>query len=537
MPIAMFMFTLINLIFLLKWRICCSSAPSVKFGTLVWNTQTPETVTIEGIFQYCRGIPVDSFLGIPYAEPPLNNFRFKNPMPHKGWRGTLKAKEMPPSCPQSRGNFSNPFSQFNISSGPMSEDCLYLNIWKPTFLEEELPVVVLIHGGGFQSGSSSLPENIGKCLANDANVIVVSLNYRLGVFGFLKLDSYEAPGNMGLLDQQLALRWINANINKFKGNPSQITLVGNDAGAASIGYHLLSRHSGALFRRAFMSGGSPLSPWAFINIDKLKKLGEKFLTAANCNEGTLRVQMRCLKGLSSTTLVNLQSEFLTLSENGFVPTIDGGFIDDKPFTLLNRGLFKKTELMTGVTNDEGSLFLKSTLFNHQQISMAHFEKILTVLFPRTPEIVREYIKFTYTEWLHAANNTIRKRSLIDMIGDFNFKCPIVDFSLSFAKYMNNVYLYSFHNTSNAYHGSDYKMIVSKNLLTNPFKELVWNFIKTGNPNKNNTIWPQWRSKEKRMMVVGNSLNYKTGPNINNCAFWRELYQSLQKHYKDYKLCR
>ncbi len=175
---------------------------------------------------------VIEYLGIPYAEPPIGKLRFRPTVPKHPWYPSVwEAKSFAPECLQS--------TLFAPDDGTMrDEDCLYLNVWKPRQHNNGLPVMVWIHGGAFLHGGSAKTEYNGRFLA-ERGAVVVSLNYRVGVFGFLASIGDGIFGNFGLDDQRVALEWIKMNIRMFGGDPGKITLFGESAGAMSIGLHFL----------------------------------------------------------------------------------------------------------------------------------------------------------------------------------------------------------------------------------------------------------------------------------------------------------
>ncbi|NXC45228.1 ACES Acetylcholinesterase, partial [Penelope pileata] len=181
------------------------------------------------------------FLGIPYAQPPLGPLRFQAPRPAQPWPGVRDAGSQPFACFQPVDTTFPGFggSEMWNPNREMSEDCLYLNVWAPHPPPRRgAAVLVWIYGGGFSSGAGSPYD--GRYLAGAEGVLVVSMNYRVGALGFLALPGHpEAPGNAGLLDQRLALRWVQENIAAFGGDPAAVTLFGESAGAASVGLHLL----------------------------------------------------------------------------------------------------------------------------------------------------------------------------------------------------------------------------------------------------------------------------------------------------------
>lgn len=209
----------------------------------------------------CRTIPVSysnnskisydvlSWLSIPYAEPPINERRFKNALAVKTWTGVKDGTRLPNACLQ-------PF--FPV---PMSEDCLYLNVYARSDVYSNKnqtlnPILVFIHGGGLLFGSTRDSYLEPSTIVAMSGVIVVNINYRLNVFGFLRLDDTDSNGNQGFLDQSLALKWIHDNAQYFGGDPTKITIQGESAGAVSVGYHLLYPGSWPFFKNAIMQSGS-----------------------------------------------------------------------------------------------------------------------------------------------------------------------------------------------------------------------------------------------------------------------------------------
>ena len=220
---------------------------------IVVNTRSGK---LRGFQHVLNGKSVFQFLGVPYAEPPVGSLRFKPPLPISGWTGTKNATDFGPECMQ---NVYRP--------GPrpsMSEDCLVLHVYVPETLSpvKQRAVMVWIHGGAFVIGKASTYD--GAHLALRGDVIVVTINYRLGVFGFLSTGDTSSPGNYGLLDQRLAIKWVKDNIEKFGGNSSLITIFGESAGGVSTGMHVISPQNVGLFQRAIVQSGNMLVPWAIV---------------------------------------------------------------------------------------------------------------------------------------------------------------------------------------------------------------------------------------------------------------------------------
>ncbi|XP_029142170.1 cholinesterase-like [Protobothrops mucrosquamatus] len=205
---------------------------------------------------------VTAYLGIPYAEHPLGKLRFQKPLPHQPWTQTLEATSFGNSCLQFIFR-DVPEAETFTPKTPLSEDCLSLNIWVPhPQRPSPVPVLVWIHGGGYFMGSSSLDIYNGASLAATENVIVVSINYRLGALGFLYLPE-AAPGNLGLWDQQLALKWIKENAAAFGGDPFPKGIFGESAGGSSVNFHLLAPKSQDLFAQAVIQSGTANAFWSW----------------------------------------------------------------------------------------------------------------------------------------------------------------------------------------------------------------------------------------------------------------------------------
>ena len=226
---------------------------------------------VQGYSEEIDGSTLDIYLGIPYARPPVGELRFKRPLPVEPWEGVHDATTLPNSCWQMVDTTFDQFPGVDMwnPNTDMSEDCLYLNVWAPQRKETEagagagdkLAVMVWIYGGGLYSGTSTLELYDGRMLAVTGNVVVVSMQYRLGALGFLYSGSDDAPGNVGFVDQYLAIKWVRDNIDAFGGDRDRITIIGESAGSVSVSAHLLSPLSQPLISHAIMMSGTLLSDW------------------------------------------------------------------------------------------------------------------------------------------------------------------------------------------------------------------------------------------------------------------------------------
>src|SRR5699024_3248104 len=239
-----------------------------------------------------------------------------------------------------------------------SEDCLFLNIWKPTEAKAN-PVMLWIHGGGFSVGSSFEDIYNAKYIAQAGNVVVVSINYRLGALGFLYGGTEDAPGNLGLRDQILALEWVRENIVHFGGDPKQVTIFGESAGSMSVGALILSPLAKGLFHRAILQSGAPNSYLG--SISKSRSLNNTLALTArfNCNESSYQGLLYCLRSKTVDQILEASSHALFDGES-YLPIYGDGdeVLPLKPVDALKTGKFNnKVDVLFGVNSGEGAGFL------------------------------------------------------------------------------------------------------------------------------------------------------------------------------------
>lgn len=298
----------------------------------------------------------DYFQGIPYAQPPVGDLRFRGPQPlNISWTGRKNATEMGYMC------YGYGATQMVLGEY-VSEDCLTLNVYRSSNVSSArlLPVIVYIHGGLFKHGSGRDPRyNMTSLLQvgvqNGQEFIGVTLNYRLSYWGFLygKKVAEEGVANLGLKDQRLALHWIQENIKAFGGDPTKVTIWGQEAGAFSVGLQLIAyggRDDG-IFRAAVEQSGSPTLMWPSVSANEWQPLYEEFLNATGCTNST--DSLACLRKVDADVLSDaFQSDFTTRNHPN--PVVDGDFIQDLGSKELNAGHFAKVPLLLGTTQDEGT---------------------------------------------------------------------------------------------------------------------------------------------------------------------------------------
>jgi para-nitrobenzyl esterase len=304
---------------------------------------------------------VVAFLGVPYAAPPLGALRWRPPQPPASWTAPRPATAVGPACPQQGPELTAP-------TGPTSEDCLTLNVWTPALAPAApLPVLVFIHGGGFRNGGTDRPLYDGAALAAQAPAVVVTMNYRLGPLGFLAHpelsaeDAHGSSGNYGLLDQQAALRWVQRNVAAFGGDPAQVTLFGESAGAISACLHVTSPLAAGLFRRALGESGpcvtvaTPLHDQPGATRTSAEARGLAYAQAAGCAD------VACLRGKSVAELLAAVPPDQGLGFLGaFSPSVDGYVVAEPPAAALAAGRTNGIgAFIGGVNRDEATLFTRA----------------------------------------------------------------------------------------------------------------------------------------------------------------------------------
>jgi para-nitrobenzyl esterase len=297
-----------------------------------------------------NGIAV--FRGVPYAVAPVDELRFAPPQPAPAWHGVRDATKDGPIAPQGRSRLAHIMGEFER---PQSEDCLTLNIWTPDPASNKRPVLVWIHGGAFASGSGSLPWYSGERFAANGDVVFVSINYRLGALGFLCLPGIS-DGNLGLLDQVAALSFVRDNIAEFGGDPDNVTVIGQSAGASSIAILMTMPRANGLFRRAILQS----TPFGRMSrtLEDSHRIGRRLLDVL----GLKPDEAAELKSLPFARFVTAQSEVARLEKKfadalaPFWPAIDGTVYPGEVAPALKAGAGSGIDIMIGTTREEMAAF-------------------------------------------------------------------------------------------------------------------------------------------------------------------------------------
>lgn len=421
------------------------SVSSSEDDTLVVTSSGP----IKGKRLLVGSKTVTAYLGIPYAQAPLGKLRFQKPVPHQPWSQTLDANDFGNCCNQfSLKGF--PDADVWSANRPVSEDCLFLNIWVPhPQSSTPAPVLVWIHGGGFFTGTASLDMYNGASLAAIEDLIVISVNYRLGILGFLALPP-AVPGNMGLLDQQLALRWVKENAAAFGGNPAQVTISGHSAGAASVGFHLLSPASQPLFAQAGIQSGSVTAVWAWISPEEAKRRALALAEHLNCAKDNDTAVVSCLQEKDIATFAAYELSKLRspmLLDLPFLPTTDGEFLPDEPRKLLDTGHMWAKPILTGVTSDESSTTVVFT-FPEVDDGLLSQEQLLKGVRMTVRGATEDVVQAVAQKYSEEVQGPARYRqAMVQFCSDYFFVCPVTEVASKMAESGNPVYVYSFTHHS------------------------------------------------------------------------------------------
>ncbi|XP_015279726.1 PREDICTED: neuroligin-4, X-linked isoform X2 [Gekko japonicus] len=588
------------------------TALAIRFTLIDGQAQYPVVTTNYGKIRGVRTPlpneilgPVEQYLGVPYASPPTGERRFQPPEPPSSWTGVRNATQFAPVCPQYLDErsllndmlpvwFTANLDTVVTYVQDQNEDCLYLNIYVPTEdgantkksadditsndrgEDEDIhdqnnkkPVMVYIHGGSYMEGTGNMVD--GSILASYGNVIVITINYRLGVLGFLSTGDQAAKGNYGLLDQIQALRWIEENIGSFGGDPKRVTIFGSGAGASCVSLLTLSHYSEGLFQKAIIQSGTALSSWA-VNYQPAKYtaiLAEK----VGCNMLDTTDLVECFRNKNYKELIQ-QTITPATYHIAFGPVIDGDVIPDDPQILMEQGEFLNYDIMLGVNQGEGLKFVDGIVDNDDGVSPNDFDFSVSNFvdnlygYPEGKDTLRETIKFMYTDWADKENPETRRKTLVALFTDHQWVAPAVATADLHAQYGSPTYFYAFYhhcqsemkpNWADSAHGDEVPYVFgipmigptelfncnfSKNdVMLSAVVMTYWtNFAKTGDPNQpvpqdtkfihtkpnrfEEVAWSKYNPKDQLYLHIGLKPRVRDHYRATKVAFWLELVPHL-----------
>lgn len=340
---------------------------------------------------------VRSFKGIPFAEPPVGDLRWKPAQPAKNWQGARKADKFGPRCMQRAI-----FGDMQFRSNGMSEDCLYLNVWTPARTgKEKLPVLVYFFGGGFMAGDGSEPRYDGESMARKG-IVAITVNYRLGVFGFFahpeltRESPRRASGNYALFDQHAALLWVQRNIAAFGGDPKRVTIAGESAGSIAVSAQMASPLSKNLIAGAIGESGSIISALPAVPLAEGEQNGVKFAAALGKGDAPSLAALRAMPAeqvLEATAKPGLPR---------FSPTVDGYFFPKSPVEIFAAGEQAHVPLLAGSNSEESGYF---GILGREQPTVENYRKALQRLYnDKADEIFNLYPATNETEVMDAAQD-------------------------------------------------------------------------------------------------------------------------------------
>jgi para-nitrobenzyl esterase len=509
-----------------KSNVATALAAAIWAFALPSHAQLSSVTVTGGEVQGVVSNGIASFKGIPFAAPPVGDARWRAPQPVKPWSGVKKAEKIAPACIQDTA-----IGRTLGAPPDISEDCLYLNVWTPAkTATEKLPVMVWIYGGAFVAGGTNWPLYEGTRLA-EKGVVLVSVAYRVGVFGFLahpqlSKESGRGSGNFGLEDQIAGLKWVRDNIAKFGGDPGRVTIFGESAGGIAVSMLAASPPAKGLFHRAISESGGSMAPArtaaeAGQNVPTLKlaeESGKQYLAKLGAND------IKAARALPAEKVLGATQGFAL-----FWPTQDGHVIVDDPYRVYQTGRFNDTPVLIGTNSDEGALF---TPVGPKPADFA--KQIRDGYGAKADAILTAYPHSTDSEAHKAAKNVFR---------DSLFAWPTWTWANLQSKHgKGKTYVYYFdHRTPQSPDGANHAAeigFVFRN-LANPFappteedkklSDLIssyWvNFARTGDPNGAGLPqWPAYTATTPKVMHFDKTPGARDGvPNLQQLKAFDEYF--------------
>ncbi|KAM4801943.1 cocaine esterase-like isoform X4 [Urocitellus parryii] len=516
--------------------------------------RTTHTGQVRGSLIHVKGTDagVHTFLGIPFAKPPLGPLRFAAPEPPEPWSGVRDGTSHPAMCLQNADAMNTEalnLGTMNLPPVPMSEDCLYLSIYAPAHAREgsNLPVMVWIHGGALVVGSGSMLDC--SILTAIENVLVVPIQYRLGVLGFFSTGDQHATGNWGYLDQVAALRWVQQNIAHFGGNPDRVTIFGESAGGTSVSSLVVSPMSQGLFHGAIMESGVALLPELITSSSK--DVSTMVANLSACGQVESEALVGCLRGKSEQEMLAINKPFKIIPA-----VVDGAFLPRHPQELLASADFQPVPSIIGVNNDEYGWILPMYLGLpeiQKDLDRETMRAVLQRISARTMKLPAECADLLMEEYMgdNEDPHTLRLQ-FQEMMADFMFVMPALQVAHDQSSHAP-VYFYEFQHPPSMFkdmrpphvkadhadeilfvfgsfiNGIRVELTEEEELLKRRMMKYWGNFARNGNPNGEGLPhWPLFDQDQQYLQLdiqpaVGQALK------AHRLQFWtKTLPQKIQE---------
>jgi para-nitrobenzyl esterase len=476
---------------------------------------------------------VFTWKGIPYAKPPVGDLRFRAPELPESWEGIRDATSFSPVAPQSQREIMEFFGN-DISN--MSEDCLYLNVWSPGADDKKRPVMVWIHGGAFVSGSGSSTWYDGTSFAAEGDVVVVTINYRLGILGFLHLGEigggeYATSGNCGIQDQVAALQWVQENIAAFGGDPNNVTIFGESAGAMSIGVLLGFPSAQGLFHKAILQSGAAANVHSS---EKATKIAGNLLAA-------LQVEPSNLSKLAELPVEQLIQAADLVPPMSLGPVIDGISLPKHPEEAIAEGSAKDVTILIGTNKDEYNIF---SAFDPEwkNADESKVTKIFEKTFGPMVQLISTYLggnkplsQELYNKLLTMSVFTYPAQKLSEMqvkqgasvwMYRFDWETPVFGGVLKSTHALEIPFVFNTLNTPNTenFTGSS----PDRQLVAGQMHQAWINFAHKSNPNTENLPeWPQYNLNERSTMIFNIESSVENDPNSKERIIWEQAAMMMK----------